>query len=130
MHWASTVSRDAGFDSANGLTEVFSGASVCELASLACGDASFDVSGVSQVTCTGSAAAITPNVSGASRANVLNCTGTRANVNLGGASEAWVDVGAQPLELSASGESTLYYCGPPALVARDLSAGSRIVRVR
>jgi len=127
---ASTVRLDAGFASAHGLTVVLSGASVCEFASLVCGDASFDISGASLVTCTGSAAAITLNVSGGSRANVLNLAGTRANVNLSGASEAWVDVGTGPLDLSASGGSTLYFGGSPALIARDLSGGSRIVRVR
>ncbi|MGA2641437.1 MAG: DUF2807 domain-containing protein [Spirochaetia bacterium] len=127
---ASTVRLDAGFASAQSLSVVLSGASVCELSSVAFGDMSFDVSGASQVTCTGSAAAITLNVSGASRANVLNCSGTRATVSLSGASEGWVDIGARPLDLSASGASTLYYGSSPALVARELSGGSRIVRVR
>jgi hypothetical protein len=51
-------------------------------------------------------------------------------VSLSGASEGWVDIGARPLDLSASGASTLYYGSSPALVARELSGGSRIVRVR
>ena len=127
---ASTVRLDTGFAPNQGLTLVLSGASTCELTNVASGDLSIDISGASQVTCTGSAAAITLNVSGASRADLLNCMGTRANVHLSGASEAWVDVGAHPIDLWASGASTLYYGGNPALVARDLSGGSRIVRVR
>jgi hypothetical protein len=127
---ASTVRLDPGFSSANALTVVLSGASTSELASLVCGDLSLDLSGASQVTGMGSAAALSMHVSGASRANVLNFSGTRASVSLSGASEAWVDVGTKPLDVSASGASTLYYGGTPAMVARDLSGGSRIVRVR
>ena len=95
-----------------------------------CGDLSIDISGASRLTCTGSAAAVTLNVSGASHVDVLNCTGTRADVHLSGASEAWVDVGTRPIDLSASGASTLYYGGSPALTVRDLSGASRVVRVR
>jgi hypothetical protein len=127
---ASTVRLDAGFATPQGLTIILSGASTCELASLLCGDLSLDLSGASQVNGTGSAAAISMHVSGASRANVLNCAGARASVNLSGASEAWVDVGARPLDVSASGASTLYFGGTPAMTTRDLSGGSRIVRVR
>jgi hypothetical protein len=127
---ASTVRLDAGFAPAQGMTLSLSGASTCELTNVACGDLSIDISGASQLTCTGSAAAITLNVSGASRANVINCTGTRASVHLSGASEAWVDVGSHPVDLWASGASTFYYGGAPALSARELSGGSRIVRVR
>jgi hypothetical protein len=127
---ASTVRLDSGFSSANRLTVILSGSSECELANVVCGDASFIVSGASLVTCTGSAGAITLQVSGASRANVLNCMGTRANVTLSGASEAWVDVGTRPVDLSASGGSTFYYGGIPALGAANISGGSRMVRVR
>ena len=127
---ASTVRLDSGFSSANGLTVILSGASECELANVVCRDVSFDLSGASLVTCTGSAGAIGLQVSGASRANVLNCSGTRASVNLSGASEAWVDVGPRPVDLSASGGSTFYYGGTPALSAPNISGGSRMLRVR
>jgi hypothetical protein len=127
---ATTIRVDNGFSSGHGMTIVLSGASTCDLARLTCADASFDVSGASQLNGTGTAGTLTLNVSGASRVNVLNCTAARASVNLSGASEAWVDVGPQPLDLSASGASTLYYGGFPALAARDLSGGSRIMRVR
>jgi hypothetical protein len=127
---ASTVRLDPGFASTQGLTVVLSGASTAELSSLICGDLSLDLSGASQVSGSGSAAAISMYVSGASRANLLNCAAARASVNLSGASEAWVDVGTRPLDVSASGASTLYYGGTPAMTARNLSGGSRIVRVR
>ncbi len=127
---ASTVNLDSGFSSGNGLTVVLSGASQCGLPNIVCGDASFDVSGASQVTCVGSAGALTIRVSGASRANVLNCTGTRASVNLSGASAAWVDVGTRPVDVAAGGASTFYYGGAPALGVSDFSGGSRMVRVR
>ena len=127
---ASVVNLDSGFSSGNGLTVVLSGASQCGLSNMVCGDASFDVSGASLVTCAGSAGTLTLHVSGASRANVLNCTGTRASVNLSGASQAWVDVGSKPVDVSASGASTFYYGGTPALGVSDISGGSRMVRVR
>jgi hypothetical protein len=127
---ASTVNIDSGSVCTQPLSLVLSGASTCQLPHVTCGDLSIDISGASQLTCTGSAAAITLNVSGASHADVLNCTGTRASVTLSGASEAWVDVGTHPIELSASGASTLYYGGSPALTVRDLSGASRVVKVR
>jgi hypothetical protein len=127
---ASTVNLDSGFSSPNGLTVVLSGASQCGIANVACGEAGFELSGASLVTCSGSAASITLHASGASRANVLNCTGTRASVNLSGASEAWVDVGTGPVDLTASGGSTFYYGGSPLLNAPNISGGSRMVRVR
>ena len=127
---ASTVNIDSGCTAPQGLRLVLSGASTCRLSNINCGDLSVDVSGASQFTGTGSAAAITLNVSGASHADVLNCAGTLATVSLSGASEAWVDVGTRPVNLSASGASTLYYGGSPALTVRDLSGASRIVRVR
>ena len=127
---ASTVNIDTGCTTPQGLRLVLSGASTCRLTNVNCGDLSVDVSGASQFTCTGSAAAITVNASGASHADVINCMGTRANVSLSGASEAWVDVGTRPIDVSASGASTLYYGGSPALNVHDLSGASRIVRVR
>jgi hypothetical protein len=127
---ASTINLDSGFSSGNGLTVLLSGASQCGLANLVCGDASFDLSGASLVTCAGSAGVITLRVSGASSANVLNCTGTRASVSLSGASEAWVDVGTSRVDLSASGGSTFYYGGTPTLAAPNISGGSRMVKVR
>jgi hypothetical protein len=127
---ASTVKVDPGFPPVQAFRLTLSGASTCEIAQLAGGDLSMDLSGASKATVNGSAGAMTLNVSGASHADVLNCTGTRATVNLSGASEAWVDVGTHPIDLSASGASTLYYGGSPALVTRELSGGSRIVKVR
>jgi hypothetical protein len=127
---ASTVKIDSPIAPIQGLRLVLSGASTCEIAHLAGGDLSMDLKGASQATVTGSAGAMTLNVTGASQANVLNCTGTRATVSLGGASQAWVDVGTHPIDLSASGASTLYYGGNPALVTHELSGGSRIVKVR
>jgi hypothetical protein len=127
---ASTVRLDSGYASLQGLTIILSGASRCECPGISCGDLLVDISGASQLLSTGSAAAITMNVSGASRANVLDCTGAQARVSLSGASEAWVDVGARPVDLSASGASTFYYGGSPALLTRELSGGSRILRVR
>jgi hypothetical protein len=127
---ASTVKLEPGFAPAQGLSLVLSGASTAELTNVSGGDLSIDISGASHVTCTGSAAAIALNVSGASRADVLNCTGTRATVHLSGASEAWVDVGTHPIDLWASGASTLSYGGSPSLSVHELSGGSRIVRAR
>jgi hypothetical protein len=127
---ASTVRLASGLAASSRFAVVLSGASTCEVASAGCGDASFDISGASLVTCDGTASGLTLILSGASRANLLNCAGSRATVTLSGSSEAWVDVGTRPIDLSASGASTLYYGGTPTLAAHDLSGGSRIVRVR
>jgi hypothetical protein len=126
----STVRLASGLAASSRFAVVLSGASTCEVASAGCGDASFDISGASLVTCDGTASGLTLILSGGSRANLLNCAGSRANVTLSGSSEAWVDVGTRPIDLSASGASTLYYGGTPTLAAHDLSGGSRIVRVR
>jgi hypothetical protein len=127
---ASTVRVDPGFSSTNPLTVVLSGASVCEAPAINAGDAVFDVSGASSVSCTGSAASLSLVVSGASQVHLLDCAAGSARVNLSGASQAWVDVGPRSIGLSASGASTLYYGGTPAFSTRDLSGGSRTVKVR
>jgi hypothetical protein len=127
---ASTVNVDPGFSSSNTLTVVLSGASLCGFPAITCGDARFDLSGASLVNGAGSAGALVLNVSGASQANLLNLGGTRASVDLSGASQAWVDVGSNPVYLTASGGSTYYYGGTPVLNAPSISGGSRMVRVR
>ena len=127
---ASTVNVNPGFGSLNALSVVLSGASQCTIPSVTCGDARFDLSGASVVTCAGTAGALTVSASGASQANLLNCAGTRAGVDLSGASLAWVDVGAHPVALTASGGSTFYYGGTPVVNPANLSGGSRMVRVR
>ena len=127
---ASTVRLDSGFSSPGPITVVLSGASVCEAPGISCGEATFDVSGASLASFTGTAGGLALVVSGASRVNLLDCPAGPARVTMSGASQAWVDVGAQRLDLDASGASTLYYGGTPALAVHSLSGGSRIVKVR
>ncbi|MGA2977619.1 MAG: DUF2807 domain-containing protein [Spirochaetia bacterium] len=120
---------DAGYSSAAPVSIALSGASTFACAGMTCGDVTVDVSGASSATLAGSAANETIIASGASRANLINCAGISANVTLSGASEAWVEVGRGDLVLSASGASTLYYGGSPALHLLDLSGASKIVQV-
>jgi hypothetical protein len=127
---ASSVRLDSGFSLPGRLAVVLSGASVCDAQGISCGEAAFDVSGASLATFTGTAAGLTLAVSGASRANLLDCPAAAARVTVSGASQVWVDVGAQRVDLDASGASTLYYGGTPALAVHSLSGGSRIVKVR
>jgi hypothetical protein len=68
-------------------------------------------------------------VSGASTADLRNCTGTGAEVNVSGVSAAYVNVGSGHLGYSVSGVSTLYYRGAPLLQQHDLSGASRIVSI-
>jgi len=127
---ASSVRLDSGFSLPGRLAVVLSGASVCEATGISCGEATFDVSAASLASFTGTAAGLTLAVSGASRVNLLDCPAGPARVTVSGGSEAWVDVGSQRVDLDASGASTLYYGGTPALAVHSLSGGSRIVKVR
>jgi hypothetical protein len=127
---ASTIRLDPGFSSADPLTVVLSGASVCEAPAIVAGEATFDLSGASIATVSGAASGLSVVVSGASHARLLDCAAPRAQVNLSGASDAAVDVGAGPVRLSASGASTFYFGGSPSFTVCDLSGGSRVVRAR
>jgi hypothetical protein len=87
------------------------------------------VSGASTLSARGTARTETVNVSGASSADLTACPAASARVSLSGASDCSVSVGSGPLTLSASGASTLYYTGSPALLTLELSGTSRVVRV-
>jgi hypothetical protein len=126
---AAQAQVEPGFSSSFPFTLTVSGASLATIKGLVCGPVSADISGASTLTFVGTAAAESLYVSGASTADLRNCTGTGAEVNASGASAVYVNVGSGHLGYSVSGASTLYYRGAPTLQQRDLSGASRIVPI-
>ena len=124
---ASSVTATQSFAQGISTSVTLSGASLLTLSYLSCSDLTLDLSGASTATIAGLTGNETVTASGGSHANIVGCAGTQANVDLSGASDATVN--AQAITLTASGASTLYYLGSPAIVTRDLSGGSRIVNV-
>ncbi len=122
---ASQARVEAGISSFNPLTVALSGGSTATLVSFACGPVTADISGASTLAFAGAATSENLIVSGASTADLGNCLGTSAQVNVSGGSEVWVNVSGM-IDLSASGGSTLHYRGA-ALSVHDLSGGSRIL---
>jgi hypothetical protein len=82
--------------------------------SLEADDAKFVVSGVSQVDLKGSANNFTLTAPDASILNLLEFTVNVANINLGGASEATIDV-KEKLDAILSGATKLYFHGNPTM---------------
>jgi hypothetical protein len=85
--------------------------------------ADFIVSGSSTVELIGEAADISAKVSGSSRCNLINYSVCNAEINVSGASNAWVNLNGR-LDASVSGASNLTYLGNPAPIEIETSGGS------
>jgi hypothetical protein len=125
----STAHVPAGFSSPMPMTVTLSGGSRATFDSIGCGALTADVSGGSDLTANGSADGEQVLASGGSFVHLFGLESPQASVNLSGGSQSWVDVGGGPLNLMASGGSTLYYRGAPDFDIVDLSGGSRLVSV-
>jgi ABC-type ATPase involved in cell division len=113
-----------GFESAQALVVDASGASHLQ-GDIKAGDASFDLSGGSEVILTGSAQNVMIEAEGSSEVDLAGFLVVDANVNLNGGSEATVNPGGR-LDVDASGASHVTYLGSPTLGKMDTSGSSSI----
>lgn len=114
----------SGFDSTKSLVVDLSGASTLS-GDIQAGDASFDISGSSEVRLTGSAEDIEVGASGSSEADLSDFQASNANVDASGASEVVVNLSGR-LNADASGSSDIYYLGNPTLGNIDTSGSSSV----
>ena len=133
-----------GFSSTHPLEVDISGASSLDIDDLEAGDVNFDISGASKVSGSiemangrlivsgastvelrGSAADVTINVSGASRARLTDFPVADAAVDLSGASSATVNASGR-LDVDLGGASRLTYFGNPTLGTVNVSGGSTL----
>ena len=91
------------------------------------GDASFDLSGSSDATLTGSGQDVTIDVSGASKIDLAEFPVADAKVDASGASQVTVNPSGR-LDVNASGASHVYYLGSPSLGTIDTSGSSTVER--
>lgn len=142
---ASEARVQNGFASGADLGVTISGASAVELDGLSCRNFTADISGtstlaatalsasaldvilsgMSDITASGSAPSLSINASGMSTAHLLGMISADADVILSGMSEAWLNVPGT-IRLNASGDSTLDYQGSPTFQILELSGGSTI----
>ena len=113
-----------GFKSARALAVDMSGGSHLQ-GDIEAGDATFDLSGSSEVILTGSAQNVMIKASGSSEVDLADFSVVDANVDLSGSSEATVNPSGR-LDADASGASRVYYLGTPTLGKMDTSGSSSI----
>jgi hypothetical protein len=122
----SSHGRVAGFSSGDPLKVNLSGSSSLD-GEIACGNASFDLSGSSDLVLAGSAHDVKLQASGASHADLGEMPAVDVTVNLSGASDATVNPSGT-INVDASGASQLYYLGSPTLGTTNLSGASEMQR--
>jgi hypothetical protein len=134
----------SGFKSSDNVSIEVSGASSLEMSDIEVGGAQFEISGASKVTggmkatdikfqvsgaskveLQGTANSIVLNASGASNVNLNYLPLNYADVTLGSASEATIDV-KETLDIVASGASRLYFLGNPTIGNLDISGASTV----
>lgn len=115
-----------GFSSSHDFILDLSGASKVS-GDITAGDADFDVSGASTVQLQGSASDIVIAAFGASRMELDNFPVDNADVTLGGASRATVNLDGR-LDAALSGASKLSYIGEPTMGDINTSGGSTVSR--
>jgi len=142
----SSTADVTGFSSTRPLELKLSGSSTVHLKSIECGDAEMNLSGSSHVEGQLVARDVVLDLSGSSRTNVegsgrnleANCSGSsditiesfaieKADINLSGASTAWVTV-EDELKVDLSGASRVVYYGNARLTDVNLSGGSTVQR--
>jgi len=115
-----------GFSSSHDFILDLSGASKVT-GDITAGDADFDVSGAGTVQLQGSASDLAIAASGASRVELDNFPVNNADVTLGGASRATVNLDGR-LDADLSGASKLSYIGEPTMGDINTSGGSTLSR--
>lgn len=113
-----------GFKSTQALEVTLSGDSSLQ-GDVEAGDASFNVSGASQATLSGSGHNVTVVAGGGSTIDLSKFSTSDANVSAGGDSEVTVNTSGR-LDAQADGSSTIYYLGSPTLGTINSTGDSEV----
>lgn len=113
-----------GFKSTKALEVSLSGDSSLQ-GDVEAGDTSFNVSGASRATLTGSGQNLTVAAGGGSTVDLSKFSTSDANVSAGGDSEVTVNTSGR-LDAQADGSSTIYYLGSPTLGTINSTGDSEV----
>lgn len=117
----------SGFQGANHVIRTtLSGASKCTVDGTGI-NAQVEASGASELTISGATANLYGSISGASKLSAYNLVADEVDIDVSGASHAWVKV-QNSLFATASGASKIYYKGNPGQKVIDATGGSQVIK--